>query len=247
MAKELAAKGRGRSVALVPPREQSLDVTDDFQKLQLQYFDATPEERERLWPNLMAAIRKLFPGFLEEYEQAFRNGDQLIAMFRQCQERALARPELSEGRKTNAQEDAAAFFWVLNELKQVDPAARELAIELATRVLFTALRAGLGPAEVDELRERLRTEHQQKAGARSGERRRDKPWREYAKTAALRMHNANRALTLTDIAEKIEKEWESEKFEKVGRQRLFKYLSDLVDNGELPASMKRPARNGRHG
>ena len=58
----------------------------------------------------------------------------------------------------------------------------------------------------------------------------------------MRLHNANRSLTLTDIARRIEKKWESEKFEKVGFQQLFKYLSDEVDNGELPSSMKRPCR-----
>ena len=55
------------------------------------------------------------------------------------------------------------------------------------------------------------------------------------------MHNANRALTLSDIARNIEKEWESEDFEKVEQQQLFKYLSEAVDKSELPSSMKRRA------
>jgi hypothetical protein len=229
-----------------PGNRGATEMADDFDKLQQQYFEATYDERERLWPDFIRAIREAYPGLFEEFEQAFSSGDALMSMFGQCMERVLARPDLSAGRKTNAREDAAGFYWVFDELKEEDPRVRGLANELATRALFTGLRVGLSPGEVEELRAQLRTEHQRKAGAKSGERRRDKDWRKFAKDAALRIHEANPGLTLTDIARNIMEEWKSEKFEKVEEQQLFKYLSDLVDKGELPSSMKKPARNGRH-
>jgi hypothetical protein len=218
-------------------------MADDFDKLQQQYFEATYDERERLWPDFIRAIREAYPGLVEEFEQAFSSGDALMSMFGQCMERVLARPDLSAGRKTNAQEDAAGFYWVFDELKQVDSGVRALAFELATRALFTGLRVGLSPSEVEVFRAQFRTEDQRMRGVKSGESRRAKDWRKFAKDAALRIHEANPGLTLTDIARNIIEEWKSEKFEKVEEQQLFKYLSDRVDHGELPSSMKKPARN----
>ena len=60
-----------------------------------KYDAASPDERERLHPDLIRAIQEKFPGFLEEYELAFRNGDYLKAMFDQCMEDVFARPDLS--------------------------------------------------------------------------------------------------------------------------------------------------------
>lgn len=142
-------------------------MTDDFDKLQQQYFDATIDERNRLWPDFIRAIRETYPGFLEEVEHKFRNGDYLMAMFGQCMKRVLARPDLNAGRKTNAQEDATVFMAAFDELQQVDPHARGLAYELATRALFTALRVGLNPDEVENLRAEARSEWGGRAGRRA--------------------------------------------------------------------------------
>jgi hypothetical protein len=221
-------------------------MANDFDKLQQQYFEATYDEREHLWPDFIRAIRDAYPGLLEEFERAFSSGDSLMSMFGQCMERVLSRPDLSEGRKTNAREDAAGFYWVFDELKQVDSGVRALAFELATRALFTGLRVGLSPGEVEELRAQFRTEDQRMRGVKSGESRRDKDWRKFAKDAAPRIHTANPTLTLTGIARMIIEEWESEEFEKVEEQQLSRYLSELVDHSELPSSMKKSARNGRH-
>jgi hypothetical protein len=217
-------------------------VTDEFNELQQQYFDATPDERERLWPDFIRAISKASPGLLEAYEIGSANGDYLMIVFVQCMKRVLARSDLAPDRKTNAMEDAANFMALFDALKQLPPKVAALAFAMAETTLFTGLRAGLTPDEVDELQARFTTEHQRKRGVKSGDVRRDKAWREFAKEAALRLHEANGALTLTDIARKVENKWEPEKFEKVELQQLFKYLSDRVDKGELPSSMKRRAR-----
>jgi hypothetical protein len=78
-----------------------------------------------------------------------------------------------------------------------------------------------------------------KGGIKSAERRGDKPWMQFAKGAALRLHTKNPALTLTEIAEKILEEWKSKKFQKVGFRSLHGYLSRLVDLDELPRSLKK--------
>ena len=83
------------------------------------------------------------------------------------------------------------------------------------------------------------TEFQRKAGTKSGEKRRDKPWRQFAHDEAVRLHNANHTLTLTDITERILKDWEPEKVDKVGFRHLHGYLSKLVDRGDLPRSLKK--------
>jgi hypothetical protein len=84
-------------------------VTDEFDKLQQQYHDATIDERNRLWPNFIRPIRQKFPGLLEEFEDNFSSGEYLTEMFSQCMKRVLARLDLDAGRKTNAQEDAEVF------------------------------------------------------------------------------------------------------------------------------------------
>jgi hypothetical protein len=214
------------------------EMEEEFLKLQQQYADATIEERERLRPDFIQAIRKNLPGLIEEYDTRSANGAYLKDMFDQCMKRGLARPDLTPDRKTNAMEDAADFMAMFDELAKV-PKLGALAFAFATSALFTGLRAGLSPVEVDELRAKFMSEHQRNIAMKGRERRRDMPWREFAKKAALRMHNARGKLTLTEIVQEIEKEWESEKFEKVERQQLFKYLSKLVDKDELPYSMKR--------
>ena len=88
---------------------RALTEDPELRALMEKYDAAPPDERERRHPDLIRAIRERVPGFVEEYERAFRNGDSPKAIFSQCMERVLARPDLSGGRKTNAQEDAAGF------------------------------------------------------------------------------------------------------------------------------------------
>jgi hypothetical protein len=219
------------------------DDLREFRKLAQQYAEATMEERERLRPDFERAIEKVSPGFLETYDTRSANGDYLKDMVDQCMQRVLARPDLGQDRKTNAMEDADDFMTFFQAAKQWPiPKLATHAFEMALRTLFIGMRAGLNQDEVEELFAKLQTERQQALGVKSGDIRRDKVWREYAKNAAPRLHNAHRVLSLSGIAKRIEKEWESEEFEKVEHQQLFKYLSDLVDKGELPSSMKRPAR-----
>jgi len=221
------------------------DEDDDLRKLNellQQYAEATMEERTHLRPGVERAISKVLPSLLDTADTRFFNGDYLKDMFDQCTKRALARPDLSPDRKTNAREDADDFWAFFNAAKQWPvPKLAAHAFEMTMLGIFAGLRAGLSPVEVEKLRAKFRAEHQQKAGEKSGASRRDTPWRKFAKEAALRLHNANGSLTLSGIAQRIEKKWESEEFKKVDRQQLFKYLSDEVDNGGLPSSMKRPA------
>jgi hypothetical protein len=42
---------------------------DEFNKLQQKYDEASAEERERLWPNLIRAIRKIDRSFLQKFER----------------------------------------------------------------------------------------------------------------------------------------------------------------------------------
>jgi hypothetical protein len=228
------------------------DEDDDLRELNellQQYAEAAAEERKNLLRGVERAISKVLPSLMDTADTRFFNGDYLKDMFDQCTKRALARPDLSPDRKTNAREDWDDFMAFFNAAKQWQvPKLAAHAFEMTRLGIFAGLRAGLSPLEVDELHAKFTTEDQQTRGTQSGDRRRDKPWREFARNEALRMHNANRALTLSDITRIIEKEWESEKFEKVGFQQLFKYLSDQVDKGELPSSMKRHlSGNRRHG
>jgi hypothetical protein len=116
----------------------------DFIELQLRYQNATLEERNLLWPDFIRAIREAAPGFIEEFDRAFRSCDYLMAMFEQCMKRTFDRPELDAGRKTTALEDTAAFFALLDEFKRDDlrvEEMRELAHQLATITLFAGVRS----------------------------------------------------------------------------------------------------------
>jgi hypothetical protein len=183
---------------------------DEFSKLERQYDRASIEERDRLHPDFIRAIRKKLPGLVEETWRALRNGDGLKVTLRHAMKRVLDRNDLSMGRKTNAREDADAAMWLIDELQREHLKPKKMrghGYELATRTLFVGLRAGLSLAEAEELRAKHLTEHQRKAGAKSGESRRDKLWREFAKNETVRMRKANRTLTPTDIAKKIENNW----------------------------------------
>jgi hypothetical protein len=219
------------------------DDLRELNELLQQYAEATMEERKNLLPDIERAISKVLPGLLDTTDTRFFNGDYLKDMFDQCMKRVLARPDLSPDRKTNAREDADDFTAFFNAAKHWQvPKLAAHAFEMATLALFTGLRASLSPVEIDELRAKFLSERQQKVAEKGGEVRRNKPWRKFAKDEALRLHNANRALTLTDIAQKIEKRLELEGFEKVKAQQIFKYLSKQVKDGELPSSMMRPVR-----
>ena len=167
-------------------------------------------------------------------------------MFDQCTKRALARPDLSPDRKTNAREDTADFTALFNAAKQWPvPKLAAHAFEMTTLGLFTGLRAGLNLVEIERLREKFMSERQRKVAEKGVEDRRNKEWRKFAKDEALRLHRVNSLLTLTEIAEKIIEEWERLKFEKVKQQQLFRYLSELLDKDELPSSITRRARKRR--
>jgi hypothetical protein len=92
----------------------------------------------------------------------------------------------------------------------------------------------------------LRTELGREGGKKSGQKRRAEPWRQFAKDAAARLHSKNRSLTLADVTEKIQRDWESKVFKKVGYRALNGYLSKLVDEGALPRSLKKPTGSFPH-
>jgi hypothetical protein len=219
------------------------DDLRELRELLQQYAEATAEEREHLRPGIERAISKVLPDLMDTADTRFFNGDYLKDMFDQCMKRVLARPDLSPDRKTNAREDADDFWAFFNAAKQWPvPKLAAHAFEMTILGIFTGLRAGLNPVEIDELREKFMSERQRKAAEKGVEDRRNKEWRKFAKDEALRLHSVNPSLTLTDIAEKIINEWEPLKFEKVKQQQLFRYLSRLLDKGELPSSITRRAR-----
>ncbi len=215
----------------------------ELRELLQQYAEATAEEREHLRPGIERAISKVSPGLMDTADTRFFNGDYLKDMFDQCMKRVLARPDLSPDRKTNAREDADDFWAFFNAAKQWQvPKLAAHAFEMTMLGIFTGLRAGLNPVEIDELREKFMSERQRKAAEKGVEDRRNKEWRKFAKDEALRLHSINSLLTLTEIAEKIIDEWDRLKFDKVKQQQLFRYLSGLIDKNELPSSIKRRAR-----
>jgi hypothetical protein len=222
------------------------DEDDDLRELNellQQYAQATTEERNHLRPGVERAISKVLPGLLDTADARFFNGDYLKEMFDQCAERALARPDLSPDRKINAREDWDDFMAFFNAAKQWQvPKLAAHAFEMTMLGIFAGLRAGLNPVEIDELRAKFLSERQRKVAEKGVEDRRNKEWRKFAKDETLRLHRINPLLTLTDITEKIIKAWESLKFEKVKQQQLFRYLSRLLDKGELPSSITRRAR-----
>jgi hypothetical protein len=222
------------------------DDLRELRELLQQYAEATAEQREHLRPGIERAISKILPGLLDLADARFFNGDYLKDMFDQCMKRVLARPDLSPDRKTNAKEDADDFWAFFNTTKRWPvPKLAAHTFEMTTLGLLTGLRAGLNPIEIDELRAKFLSESQREVAKKGGKTRRDKEWRKFAKDEASRLHDANRALTLTDIAEKIMDKWKPFKFEKVKQQQLSLYLSGLMDKNELPASIPRRAR--RHG
>jgi hypothetical protein len=215
--------------------EQERDMTDEFNKVQQQYFDATIDERNRLWPNFIREIREKYPGLLEEFEHKFRNGDYLMAMFGQCMKRVLARPDLNAGRKTNAQEDAAVFMAAFDELKQADSRSRELAFELGIRALFTGLRVGLNQDEEQKLREGVLAELGRSGGKASGEARKEnRPWVPHAKELALEVHSEDPEASDATLATEIGSRWKHEDPKCPGHRTLENFISELRADRTLP-------------
>ena len=212
-------------------------MTDEFDKLQQQYHDATIDERNRLWPNFIRAIREKYPGLLEEFEDKFSSGEYLTEMFSQCMKRVLARPDLDAGRKTNAQEDAAVFMAAFDELEQADPRSRGLAFELAIRALFTGLRAGLHPDEVEKLDKGARTKLGRKGGKAP---KREKPWEADVKKIAQRSAAKNAKASNPQLVQAIRAECGAQgKKPPASDRTLLRRVAKWRRTGDLPSRLTR--------
>ena len=168
---------------------------DEFSKLQQQYDEASIEERERLRPDLIRAIRKIYPGLLEKFERAFRNGDYLKATGRQCMKRVLARADLSAGGKTNAEEDAdcrslsSSMSSSGRTLSRGNEGARVRTGD-ADPVHWAAGRPQ--PDEVEDLHARFMSDRQRRLGKTP---KRDKPDVAHAKELACEIAKENSELS----------------------------------------------------
>jgi hypothetical protein len=180
---------------------------DEFSKLQQQYDEASAEERERLWPDLIRAIREIDPSFLQKFERAFRSGDYLKAQVESAMKRALARADLRPGGKTNAEEEATAVDFILSELASEDLSVgeiKELAYELGTRTLFIGQWAGPSHNELENLQARFISDRQRRFG---NEPKQDKSNVAHAKELACEIAEENSALFSVEIADEIPKRW----------------------------------------
>lgn len=183
---------------------------DEFSKLEQQYDSASIEERDRLHPDFIQAIRKKHPGLVEETWRALRNGNSLKATLRHSMKRVLNRHDLSVGRKTNAREDADAAMWVFDELQRQDLEPKEMrghAYELATRTLFIGLRAGLRPGEVEGLYAKFMSDRQRTFGNTS---KKERPQRVHAKELAGEIVKENPGVSYAEIVEEIPNRWRLE-------------------------------------
>jgi hypothetical protein len=183
---------------------------DEFSKLEQQYDSASIEERDRLHPDFIQAIRKKRPGLVEETWRALRSGDSLKATLRHSMKRVLDRHDLSAGRKTNAREDADAAMWVFDELQRPDlkpNEMRELAFDLATRTLFTGLRAGLSLNEIEELRRQTVRDSALTAAKTP---KKEGPRRAHAKKLACEIVKENPEFSYAEIVEAIPNRWRLE-------------------------------------
>jgi hypothetical protein len=184
---------------------------DEFSKLEQQYDSASIEERDRVHPDFIQAIRKKHPGLVEETWRALCSGDSLKATLHLSMKRLLDRNDLSVGRKTNAREDADSVMWLFDELqrKELGPKERrEHAYELATRTLFIGLRGGLTPREVESLHAKFMSDRQRKLGATP---KKEKPWRRYAKMLALKVPEKDRTLSNAKLEGMLWDMWTKEK------------------------------------
>ena len=100
-------------------------MTDDFDKLQQQYHDATFDERNRLWPGFIRAIREKYPGFLEEVDDKFRNGDYLRAMLEGVHETCVRKAGHRRRQKSQRAGGRRRAMAVFDKFQQADSQWRE--------------------------------------------------------------------------------------------------------------------------
>ena len=203
---------------------------DEFSKLQQQYDEASTEERERLWPDLIRAIRKIDPNFLQKFERAFRSGDYLKAQVESAMKRALARADLRPGGKTNAEEEATAVHFILNELKREDLRVGEIR-ELGTRTMFIGQWAGPSHNEVENLHARFMSARQRRLGKK---RKKDKPNVAHAKELACEIAKENSELSAVEIAEEIPNRWRLTDVDYPEYDRLVRLVRKWRRDGVIP-------------
>ena len=183
---------------------------DEFSKREQQYDSASIEERDRLHPDFIRAIGKKHPGLAEETWRALRSGDSLKATLRHSMKRVLDRhdPASAERRTRGKTRMQPCGF---DELQRQDLEPKEMrghAYELATRILFIGLRAGLRPEEVAALYARFMSDRQRKLGETP---KKEKPWRRYARMLALKIPEKDRTLSNSKLAGMLWDIWTKEK------------------------------------
>jgi hypothetical protein len=183
---------------------------DEFSKLEQQYDSASIEERDRLHPHFMRALRKKHPRLLEKTWRALRNGDGLKVTLRDSMKRVLGRHDLSAGRKTNAREDADAAMWLIDELQRNDLKPKTMrghGYELATRMLFVGLRAGFSPKEVENLHARFMSDRQREIGKKP---KKESPRAAYARGLACDIvkEKEDQEFRSEEIVEEIPNRWQ---------------------------------------
>jgi hypothetical protein len=233
------------------PRTLTEEPNDEFRKLEQQYDNASIEERDRLWPSFIRAVREKYPGRMKESWQALRNGVSLKAALRQAMKRVLDRNDLSVGRKTNAREDADSAMWLFDELQRKDLGPREMrrhAYELATRTLFIGLRAGPSPIEVENLHAKFMSDRQRKLGAIA---KKEKPWMRYARMLARKIPEKDRTLPKTTLASKLWDMWTEQKPAEWAEAKptrpkswdtIVDFVGKLQSDGTLPTGPTRARR-----
>jgi hypothetical protein len=199
-----------------------------------QYDSASIEERDRLHPYFMRALRKKHPGLLEKTWRALRSGDGLKVTLRHSMKRVLDRHDLSAGRKTNAREDADAAMWLIDELQRNDLKPKTMrghGYELATRMLFVGLRAGFSPKEVENLHARFMSDRQRDLGKTpKGE----KPGVAHAKELACEIAKVNSQLSSAEIAEEIPNRWRLKGVACPKPEWLVRLVRKWRRNGAIP-------------
>jgi hypothetical protein len=183
---------------------------DEFGKLARQYDSASIEERDRLHPDFMRALRKKHPGLPEKTWRALRNGDGLKVTLRHSMKRVLERHDLSVGRKTNAREDADTAMWLIDELRWRDLEPKEMrghGYELATRTLFIGLRARFSPNEVENLYARLMSDRQRELGKKP---KKERPRAAYARELISQIANEHPEFNGAEIVEEVPRRWQLE-------------------------------------
>jgi hypothetical protein len=222
-------KGLTRAVEILGPRFKTLLEIDD------------PNERTIIFDEIVDSFRKNNHETALDLVEANRGGLLLLLSFSFVVDTIVERTDLSRADRYQAGIEAHDFLSLFQIFRQAQYGlcSRELVFQFALAALFTGLSAGLSPTDVSKLRKCLPAELGRSGGRKSGESRREKAWMSFAKGQALAIYAANRFLTLDDVASSIEKKWEKEPFVKVGRRRITQYLSNLIDAGHLPTSLRK--------